>query len=93
VVLDLLDRNLRADGVPQLPRDRAPVDRAVAADHAQLGGALGLTAIHRKARTVGPAVAQFAQHQAGQAAQIGLQRVVLEEKPDNSAHECLLNAS
>jgi hypothetical protein len=90
VVLDLLDRNLGADGLPEPFGNCAPVNRAAAADHAELGGALGLRAIHREARAVRPAVAQFTQHQAGQASKIALQRLVFQEKSDNSAHESLV---
>ena len=89
VVLDLLDRNISADRMAEPTGDSAPIDRNIAAHHAQLGP-LRRLAIHRKTRAVRPPVAQFAHHRVGHPAEIALQCVVFQKKPDNSAHLFLL---
>ena len=80
---------LCADRLAEAARDGVPVDRDFARDGADLGLAAVFAAVDREPGAIRPAVAHLAHHQAGQPAEIGVQRLVLEKKPGNSAHSSL----
>src|SRR5262249_9430563 len=86
VVLDRLDAHGARESARELVRHGPPGRDGRGSDHcdlAQAGIALG---VDRKPGAVGPALAELEQHRRRQTAKLGLERRVLEEQADNSAH-------